>query len=138
MLKISKEGMATVEFGDRRSSGPLPEEITISPAVRYGGIVQDEDGKPVEAVSVSILLSGERKPGFRSRRFMDVVTDAEGRWQTPPLPEDITQLAIRLAHPDYVSDPHYGSTSAPPMEKLRDRTGVMGSSQGTQGNGRRG
>ena len=124
-LRISKTGMATVEAGDRRYTGSLPEQVTLRPALQYGGIVQNEQDNPVESVAVSILITGEREPGFRARRNVSVFTDAKGCWQTPPLPDNLDRLVIRLAHPDYVSDPMYGSTAAPPIERLRDQTGIM-------------
>ncbi|MCK4850139.1 MAG: carboxypeptidase regulatory-like domain-containing protein [Phycisphaerae bacterium] len=132
MLQISKPGMATVVAGDRRSSEPLPEQVTLVPSVSYGATVLNEDDQPVKGVAVRISVRAERKPGIRSLRTINVLTDARGRWRTPPLPANLEGLNMRLAHPDYVSYVVYGSTTIPPIGKLRDQTGVMVIKRGVQ------
>ena len=52
-------------------------------------------------------------------------TDEKGRWHCDIAPAELTDVWIRLAHPDHASDTHYGSTPKPTMAQLRDGTGVM-------------
>ena len=85
MLRISKPGMATVELGHYRSKVPLPGQITLKEAVRYGGVVQNEDGELIAGAAMNILIP-------QLGRYVNVFTDSEGRWQTPPLPDDLKNL----------------------------------------------
>ncbi len=125
MLRISKQGLATVETGGRRFAGPLPEQVTLRAAVRYGGLVKNQQGQPVEGAAVAVHIAGPWPPGIRQVRSVNVLTDSKGRWHTPPLPDNLDLSHIGLSHPDYISDSYYGSSEVPPMEKLRDRTAVM-------------
>ncbi len=118
MLRISKAGMASVELGGYRYKGPLPEQITLKRALRYGGVVRNEQSEPIAGTAVDILIP-------QRRRRINVFTDAEGRWQTPPLPDDLEGLMVRMAHPDYIFQSNHSAAADLPIDQLQDRTAVM-------------
>jgi hypothetical protein len=106
---------------------PIPDSYTLAlePGTSIGGIIQDEDGKPIAGARVELLVSigGELKSvSIRDQQYK---TDAAGRWRCDTVPAKLDDVSIRLEHPDYVSDDMFGRTPKPPMEKLRDMTGVM-------------
>jgi len=126
MLRVSKPGFVAVETGGR-SDTQLPEQVTLSPGLCYGGITKDEDGRPVPGTGIGIQLAGSQEAA-RTRSTLNLITDARGRWETPLLPADLnsSSLSLRVAHPDYVSDPLYGpATPTPPIENLRDGTATI-------------
>lgn len=111
----------------------LPQEFTftLEQATSIGGIVQDEQGQPISGASILISLRGSNMAGATEEVFMDiwdhkVVTDGLGRWRFDQAPADLSQLSIRLAHPDYTMDsyPGYSNNANLPDEKLRDMTAV--------------
>ena len=52
-------------------------------------------------------------------------TDENGRWHYDIMPAELSDVWIRLAHPDYASDTGYGSHAQANDAQLRDGTGVM-------------
>jgi protocatechuate 3,4-dioxygenase beta subunit len=73
-----------------------PFTVTLVRAVSYGGTVMDEKSQPVAGAGVKLYIAN-------SRTGCEVLTDAAGRWQTPPLPADATELySLRVNHPDYL------------------------------------
>ena len=105
----------------------IPERYTLAlePGTTIGGIIQDEQGDPIEGVTVYLLVPGRGEIERVAIWDEPARTDAQGRWGCGIMPADLDDIWIRLEHPEYVSDVHYGATTKPPMEKLRDMTGVM-------------
>ncbi len=86
----------------------FPPTFTLKmvPAARIGGLVKDEEGRPVFGAKVWLGISGPwDKPQNRAGiRLEDALTDAEGRWQCPSIPPGYheAQLStIRIRHPDF-------------------------------------
>lgn len=104
---------------------PSSYTLVLEPGTSIGGIIQDEDGKPIEGVTVYLLVSSGGELRDVSIRDQQQKTDAAGRWRCDTVPAKLDDVSIRLAHPDYVSDEMYGRTPKPPLAKLRDMTGVM-------------
>jgi len=115
-LGVREDGYAAVgarwEIGDK-----VPDELTIQveKGIAIGGIVHDEDGKPVEGVEIEVTMpSDNNKPGELRPWFSGVIgtTDAEGRWRSETAPEEEIQLYFRINHPDYINDRNYGQHRA--------------------------
>jgi hypothetical protein len=108
-MRIAKEGMATVLAGTSKKRG-LPELVAMFPAVRYGGVVQNEDKEPIAGVSVHLgLYGGGPKWAGPYHQPAVVLTNGEGRWQSPPLPRGEFTVKIELFHPDYAPTEAKGS-----------------------------
>jgi len=128
-VEVQKEGFVPIRLSWRK--GPdqpeIPDHYTLAlePGTTIGGIIQDEQGHPIEGVSVYLLVSGGN--GVERVAILDHAekTDAEGRWRCDIVPSTLDDIAIRLVHPDYISDETYRITPRPSMEKLRAMTGVM-------------
>lgn len=115
----------------------LPKEhiFTMQKGTTIGGVVKDEEGKPIGGVRVEVkydggdlwhsLADGEEVP----------VTDAEGRWTLDNVPKDETiPLSLRFKHPDYVSDAHLGSLQNDQgisLEALRAQKATLVMKRGT-------
>ena len=125
MLRIEMEDRVSIEHSDLKQIDDKPIQITMRRGIHYGGIIQDEKGNPIEGVTVSFHIAREGKEGTRMQSQFDILTDIGGRWRSPLLPDELSDIWIKLYHPDYASDPIFGMTQKPPMEKLRDGTGVM-------------
>lgn len=100
--------------------GPIPEEfaVALEPGSRdAGGIVKNEEGRPIEGVTVELwgYLAEKKQPGELVWK-VPATTDAEGRWRTRSL-RPMQWVNLYLTHPDYVSD-HYRSRAADPLDKL--------------------
>ena len=85
---------------------PKEHTFTMQKGTVIGGVVKDEEGKPIKGVKVEVSYTME--PGFRSHLAYGEdapATDAEGRWTLDNVPQDITtSLSLRFKHPDYESD----------------------------------
>lgn len=110
---------------------PIPGtfKLEMERGTTIGGIIQDEAGKPVKDATVTLLIH-RKDEGAESRITTPiwdypVKTDDQGRWRCDIAPAQLDDPWIRLSHPDYLSDEMYGATPKPPLEKLRDMTGVM-------------
>ncbi|OHB67601.1 MAG: hypothetical protein A2Y77_13960 [Planctomycetes bacterium RBG_13_62_9] len=128
-VRASKQGLVPVQVawrpGESRPAIPDSYTLALEPGTSIGGIVQGEDGKPIEGVSVSLLVPSSGAIERVSIMDHREKTDANGRWRCDIVPAKLDDLWIRLEHPDYISDEMYGKTPKPPMERLRDMTGVM-------------
>jgi len=133
-VEVKKEGFVPIRLNWRKGPGrpEIPDQYTLAleHGTNIGGIIQNEQGHPIEGASVYLLVPG----GDEVERvaIWDHIekTNAEGRWRCDIMPSKLHDLWIRLAHPDYISDEMYGKTPKPPIEKLRNMTGVMVMRQG--------
>ena len=123
------DGHVPTKMAWSKSEGEsVPAEFTLAvpPGTTVGGVIVDGSGKPVQGVSVSLLVPADGMPWPRPAIWDHIVsTDANGKWHCDIMPEKLNDLWIKLSHADYVSDSMYGITPKPPMEKLRDMTGQM-------------
>jgi hypothetical protein len=105
----------------------IPEEFTfrLSPGTTMGGIVCDEEGKPIKDVTIQAMLqlppeafSGQKqqnvvRPGldvWLSEGDTALKTDGEGRWLLECVPgEDQHKVSLKLTHPDFISDETWGA-----------------------------
>lgn len=99
-LRIEKEGMAPLELATDEK-GEFPETLTLLRGASYGGVVLDEQGKPVPEAEVRIEVRGEEScmghGGWHARRL----TDASGRWRTDLLPTEGARATLAIWHRDY-------------------------------------
>jgi len=129
-VSASKDGFVPkrVSWGEQELKKTLPKEYTMAlePGTVIGGIIQNEKGEPIEGATVFILIPTEcNAKECVSIHDYPVKTDGQGKWRCDIIPAKVDDIWIRLSHPDYISDNMYGATQKPPMEKLRDMTGVM-------------
>lgn len=108
---------------------PVPDEFsfTMEEGTTVGGIVRDEQGKPIKDVSVGLWIGTSSTSLRRVQRWFHKhveKTDAGGRWQCTLMPTQIDRLSLRFRHPDYVSYDTYWASPKPPVEKLRAMTAV--------------
>jgi beta-lactamase regulating signal transducer with metallopeptidase domain len=121
----------TLTWRSDRAKDPVPPEylLKLEPATTIGGVIQDEAGKPVQGADVSLIIDRDGDSSSTRERagvYNHVVkTDPNGRWVCDVAPQKFKDPWIKLSHPDFISDETYGATPKPPVEKLRDMTGVM-------------
>jgi RNA polymerase sigma factor (sigma-70 family) len=86
----------------------FPPTFTLKmvPAARIGGLVKDEEGRPVFGAKVWLAIS-EPLDGIHNPAVIrpeDALTDAEGRWNCPSIPPGYPEAQlnmIRIRHPDF-------------------------------------
>ncbi len=124
----------------------LPSEFTLrlKRAAPIGGLVVDEDGKPVagaamEFQNVTRMQFNESSPETPHISYWvgyptddgspKAVTDATGHWHIARFaPEDIGGISIRATHPDYIVEPQYmwrGSAGAGPEQEKQLLAGTF-------------
>ncbi len=98
----------------------IPEEYTVrlQKGTVVGGVVQDEQGKPVQGVSVEVKRNPSDVDGRNVRPQFGtwlayggaaVKTDAQGRWSLDNVPAgDDIDISVRLSHPDFSDDSGWG------------------------------
>lgn len=96
----------------KKPQKPREYSVKLQPGVEIGGIVRDEDGKPVSGVRVEIEgmsnswrgnnedLSPYEYPFFKSLWGRSPVTDANGKWSCAHFPGDIGLVQFSLVRPD--------------------------------------
>jgi len=121
----------TLTWRTDTTKDPIPDsfKFELERGTTIGGLVQDESGNPIAGAKVHLLVrrKGEDGNGRVNTNLFDypVTTDGQGRWRCDLVPKEMEDPWIRLTHPDYLSDEVFGTTPKPPMDKLRDMTGVM-------------
>jgi hypothetical protein len=131
LLNVSKEGFVPMRIAFRKDKEDIriPQSYTLAlePGTSIGGMIQNEQGQPIEGVAVYLLVSTSDETGIERIWILDhmVKTDANGFWRCDIMPAKLDQVYFRLAHPDYIGDDAYGLDRQPPMERLRDMTSIM-------------
>jgi hypothetical protein len=102
--------------------------VQLQPGTIYSGIIQNEQGKPIEGATVRVFApppdhAPPTAPNVIRRAV--VRTDKQGRWQSPVMPDEGKDPMFKLAHPDYVCDKEYNDTPLPPIDELKSGIGVM-------------
>ena len=138
---ISAEGLALQRhFWQDKPNAPMPDEATVKllPGEKLGGIVRDEQGKPIAGATV-FVWSHNYKPRDPHELMYDLrsTTGPDGRWETQSAPEITGEiLGICLKHPDFLSDTNYYTTKAPSIADLRAGKSVSVMNKGTVVSGR--
>lgn len=117
-------------------SVPLNYTLALEKGTSIGGIINNEQGQPVQGTSVSLLVPSQTgQTDYPSIWDHVVKTDDQGKWRCDIMPSELEDVWIRLAHPDYINDTSYGATEKPTMDKLRDFTGIMVMKKGLEVHG---
>jgi protocatechuate 3,4-dioxygenase beta subunit len=108
----------------------IPAEFTFTfvQGRTIGGVVRDEQGKPIEGVLVhlSITMMNAEKSGLCLALWdHPLQTDSEGRWRLDHIPQPVESMAIRLEHSDYVNVGYLQSLPVTEQQKIEDRTSIM-------------
>jgi beta-lactamase regulating signal transducer with metallopeptidase domain len=121
----------------------LPAEFTfrLKRGTVIGGIVINRDGLPIKGVIVDVKLErgGESEGRVGTNGWLAVydaathagapITDEQGRWTLDNVPPgDDLKLSLKLSHPDYISDPDWGTSQDEQgidLKALRARTATI-------------
>ena len=103
-----------------------PFVVTLPTPKPIGGRIVDHEGEGIKGATVFVIAPshGQRV----SPRIWDFPckTDAEGKWTCPITPPNVSRIALRLEHPDYISDQTYGQTAGnPSVIDLQSQTEVL-------------
>ncbi|QDV35107.1 sigma-70 family RNA polymerase sigma factor [Tautonia plasticadhaerens] len=127
-------------FGEKPGE-EIPEEATIAhqPGESLGGVVRDEQGRPVPGAVVYLWSHNYSKKDPAELLYdLPAVTGPDGRWRTGGAPETTGEiLGIYITHPDYISDREYvAGREKPPIDQLRAGTAVSVLKKGAYVEGR--
>jgi beta-lactamase regulating signal transducer with metallopeptidase domain/peroxiredoxin len=108
---------------------PIPSEFTLRlpKGTTIGGIVRDQQGRPIGRADVLLRLPSDTVWGGRATLGvwgLVATTDAQGRWRSDQMPSALGNLEIKLRHPDHLSDTS-NRTQIPTIDQFRDQSGVM-------------
>ncbi|MDA0921672.1 MAG: M56 family metallopeptidase [Planctomycetota bacterium] len=129
-LMARADGFAPMRaFWSNKNNKPedqLPVEFVfeMTKAITVGGVVADEDNKPIRGATV--LFSGGDHSSHPARRAEvtfhaeKYTTDEDGRWRCNLAPETISSATINVNHPDYAIDYNNYSQDAR-IEELREQ-----------------
>jgi beta-lactamase regulating signal transducer with metallopeptidase domain/thiol-disulfide isomerase/thioredoxin len=125
----------------------MPEEFTyhLQNGTILGGIVKNDEGKPIKGVKIEARYDGKgTRTGVSGRDVFDawlssddrdVITDSEGRWKLDNVPPgDDVDVLIKLSHPDYINDRDWGQLQKEQhvtTKALRAQTAVIAMHRGT-------
>jgi beta-lactamase regulating signal transducer with metallopeptidase domain/protocatechuate 3,4-dioxygenase beta subunit len=94
-----------------RPAQPVPDEATIRllPGETLGGLVQDDQGRPIGGATVYLWSHNYKKRDPHELLYdLRATTGPDGRWQASGAPETTGELlGFHVDHPDYLSDRDY-------------------------------
>ena len=73
---VVPDGLAETIGTKGKVSRRFASNVVESPRARYGGVVRDEEGRPIEGVALALSYSS--KPGFGASGL--AVSKEDGRW----------------------------------------------------------
>jgi hypothetical protein len=116
-LFVRHPGYAAQAVAWKEGKG-IPDQLTIRmpKGVRFGGVVLDEQGKPIVGAKVQGIMTVDKKHGYPTDgtvvTFLDeelATTDDEGRWECSLAPEGNVEFQLRFSHPKFVDQGGYHS-----------------------------
>ncbi|MDI6448582.1 carboxypeptidase regulatory-like domain-containing protein [Anaerobaca lacustris] len=122
--------------GLSRERLPTTVEFALEKGIVIGGIVQDEEGRPVEGARVESYIGEEQqfdRPCVSVR--IELTTDAEGRWRAGGVPREINRLWFNVYHPQFADD-GFEMPGDLKLDDLRAERAVMVLAQGIGVTGR--
>jgi beta-lactamase regulating signal transducer with metallopeptidase domain/thiol-disulfide isomerase/thioredoxin len=150
-VDIWKDGYVQQRFGwgPNYEAGPIPERFTVKllPCeATYGGIVKDEEGRPIAGVLVELWGYLKKQEPHELCYHVRSTTDAQGRWRNSSLRE-MSFVYLYLSHPNFLADgdrhprsfgsPNDRDKPAPPdLDRLRKQTDVQVMKRGVELRGR--
>jgi hypothetical protein len=86
----------------------LPTEFTmqLGKAWRIGGVVVDENGKPVSGALVNPNIDFQMRPGDNGELGIgdEFTTDANGQWSFASVPDTDQEVQVEVSHPDVMPE----------------------------------
>ncbi len=84
---------------------PARETIRLDAGVRVGGIVVDDEGRPIPNVEVHPSIEFKKRDGDFSQLGIGnrVKSDAEGRWVFESVPASLASLNVGLEHQEFAA-----------------------------------
>jgi len=126
----------------------IPKEFTFAlpSGTEVGGVIEDDDGNPIEGAIVEVALGNQidemgRRP-IPSMWLAEApgpgnnpcITDVEGRWTLNNVPAgDEIFIRVKLTHPKYISDTRWGGLQEEqsiPMKAFRDKSATIAMHRG--------
>lgn len=85
---------------------PIPAQFIaeLETGWSVGGIVLDDEGKPVEGVHVRPSIEFKKRPGDVSqlRVGTNLTTDAQGKWRFDSIPASKGEVFVEISHPKFL------------------------------------
>ena len=93
-------------WNSHNHSQPIPPKFTaqLEPAWSVGGIVVDENERPVKAAKVHPSIRFKKRPGdLEELSIGDVLTtDAQGKWRFDSVPVSMNEVGVEITHPEFM------------------------------------
>ena len=80
---------------------PRTKTIRIQRGTIIGGVIEDEQGNPVEGATVSITVPATDTVSTIHYHLFEETTGSDGRWELDSAPEPVTSLGLRIEHPRF-------------------------------------
>jgi BlaR1 peptidase M56/Carboxypeptidase regulatory-like domain len=120
----------------------IPTEFTVKlePGSMIGGLVEDENGKPVAEALVHVSIPSAGMHGTGTPRIavgnFQTKTDSDGRWKCDIMPSKLDTISIGVEHPQYVAEHGRPSRSSDAFAELYARKAVVVLKRGLSATGR--
>jgi hypothetical protein len=83
----------------------IPDRLTaeLEPGWSIGGVIVDEEGRPVSKAEVDPSIRFKKRPGDASELYVgtNIQTDAEGRWRFDSVPNSLNSVGVEIKHPQF-------------------------------------
>lgn len=110
-IKIQHPGFAPywASWSPKQNGEAIPDRFTaeLDAGWSVGGVVVDENGKPVEGVKIGLGVKHKMRPGDTSSMGVgtNIKTDAKGRWRFNCVPASKGDVHVEVSHPNF--QPHF-------------------------------
>lgn len=93
------------EWNSRNHPESIPAEFVaeLDPAWSVGGVVVDDDGKPIEGVAACPSMEMKKRPGDSEQMawFGEAKTNAKGEWHYDSIPVSKKDVPVQFEHPKF-------------------------------------
>ncbi len=105
LIQMPGYGPFWAEWSSTEHPISIPPKFTanLDAGWSVGGVLVDDQGKPIRAQRSDCPSSSEKPPGDTSELYLGTtpVTDAEGKWRFDSVPASVKEFSVEITHPDF-------------------------------------
>jgi uncharacterized GH25 family protein len=123
-LEVIKEGFVpnrlSLSAAQTNEIIAAQQVVNLDKGTKIGGLVQDEDGRPIEGAVVSVSLQSTNPNDPTAITGYEIKTDANGLWFCDIIPENPDRILIRFTDPNYRTENVRVQAPSPILQILRE------------------
>ena len=105
LVQIPGYGPFWAEWSSAEHPNSIPQRFTanLDAGWSVGGVLVDDQGKPIQGAKIRMSIKFKKPPGNMSALYLGTrpVSDAQGKWRFDSVPASVNEFSAEINHPDF-------------------------------------